>query len=328
LRHLKAQATPADLAWELILVDNASTDNTADYARQFWSGDAPAPIQILRENRPGISFARQTGVLASNYSLIAFVDDDNWLAPDWIANACAIMQAHPEAALCNGIAEAAFEGVRPAWFSSFAGNYAVSEPGWPVGDVTNTLPVPFGAGLCVRRAALDRLHAEGFQHLLSGRTTALSMAGEDTELCIALRMAGWRWRREPSLRMHHWMPNVRMTWDYCLKLAFGGGASSVCLSLYEMLEEPAPTHWRDRLRQTWPVAYYFTILSILPKWKIYIQCLLNKGAEGDPEVFAMQSLRGRLFLLRKLRGQRDSSLAAIRQAEWYRKRPLDKDPKP
>ena len=60
LSHLKVQEPPA-APWELLLIDNASTDGTADVARSYWQ-NGPAPLRIIDESRLGVRFARERGL--------------------------------------------------------------------------------------------------------------------------------------------------------------------------------------------------------------------------------------------------------------------------
>lgn len=84
LKHLLIQEVPDNLQWEVIVVDNVSTDNTAQVARSLWPDDAPAPLQVVSEPEPGLSNARKRGFMEAKYELVSFVDDENWLAPDWV----------------------------------------------------------------------------------------------------------------------------------------------------------------------------------------------------------------------------------------------------
>src|SRR6266446_6836351 len=82
LSHLKAQES-AGVAWELLIIDNASSDGTAEVAHTFWQY-APVPLRVINESRLGVRFARERGLAEAKYTFVGFVDDDNWVAPDWV----------------------------------------------------------------------------------------------------------------------------------------------------------------------------------------------------------------------------------------------------
>src|SRR5687767_957073 len=94
LAHLAAQDDPGR-PWELIVVDNASDDATATVAAANWPR-GPAPLRVVSEPRLGLAYARLRGLMAAQYTLIAYIDDDNWLDADWLRHAITTMEAHPE----------------------------------------------------------------------------------------------------------------------------------------------------------------------------------------------------------------------------------------
>ena len=93
LAHLKAQEPPG-VPWEVLLIDNASTDGSAAATRSCWQ-DGPAPLRVVSESRLGTRYARERGFLEARYSFIGFVDDDNWVARDWVRAAYEVMSSDP-----------------------------------------------------------------------------------------------------------------------------------------------------------------------------------------------------------------------------------------
>src|SRR5450432_4205638 len=87
LAALAAQKVPAGFPWEVVIVDTASSDDTAATAQRCWPSPPPAPLTIVAEPSPGLSHARLAGLRASRFPIVSLVDDDNWVAPDWIATA-------------------------------------------------------------------------------------------------------------------------------------------------------------------------------------------------------------------------------------------------
>ena len=81
--------------FELIVVDDGSTDNTADFLKQL-----PGDIRVLSQENRGPSAARNAGIAVANGEFITFLDsDDKWL-PDKLAIQIEFMHAHPEAMVC------------------------------------------------------------------------------------------------------------------------------------------------------------------------------------------------------------------------------------
>ena len=328
LAHLSAQVNPSPVPWELIIVDNASTDDTAAMAIRLWPADAPAPLRVVSELRVGVAFARLKGIAEANYPIVLFVDDDNWLDPGYLFRTAQIMDQHPEVAVTHGFGAPVFEEPPPPWFASFQSNYAISDENWPCGDVTRSMPVPFTAGMGMRKAALVRLQEQGFQPLLTGRQGTINFtAAEDTELCIALRLGGWRWWRDRELRFQHYVPKGRTNWRYCLRLARGGGASYTILDLYDLALTPEPPSFSGKLRESWQWAAKWTIERILRRPGTLLRLWAGQG-EGDRAVFSLQADIGRLTSLLQQRSKRREALSRLRSANWLVKRNPDVVPPP
>ena len=77
LSHLKSQKTN-NLNWEIIVVDNASTDDTFHVAEQMLRSSG-LQYQIVKEPIPGLINARLKGETVSQYEFLLYCDDDNWL---------------------------------------------------------------------------------------------------------------------------------------------------------------------------------------------------------------------------------------------------------
>ena len=81
LAHLAAQQISPKLAWEVIVVDNASNDGTAEVAMKAWPEDAPVKLHVVHESQLGLSNARWRGFSQARYEVVSFIDDDNWCRP-------------------------------------------------------------------------------------------------------------------------------------------------------------------------------------------------------------------------------------------------------
>ena len=226
------QHVPPGVPWEVLVVDNASHDETAAQARALWQATAAAPLRVVSEPRIGLSFARERGGREARYGIICFVDDDNWLEPDYLARAWQIIATNPSVGACGGSVSPVFEAHEPAWFRGLSRNFAVGQQANTTGDVTNRPGHLWGAGLCVRKAAWERLEAAGFQSILSDRRGRELTSGGDYELCYALRLDGWNLYYDSDLRLRHFMPAVRMRWDYLLRLSRGHGVTRMGFDPY------------------------------------------------------------------------------------------------
>src|SRR5262245_35900641 len=83
LRSLFAQKLE-DLSYEIIVVDNNSSDDTPARVESLKS-ESPVPLHYFRESRQGNAYARNAGVEQAAASIIAFLDDDCTADENWIA---------------------------------------------------------------------------------------------------------------------------------------------------------------------------------------------------------------------------------------------------
>lgn len=229
LACLARQQVPAGVDWEVILVDNASTDGTAERAQEQWDDlGAPVPLRVLREPRPGKQHAVEVGVRAVRYRYACIVDDDNRLLPNYLATGLALLEKHPRIGILGGRNTATFEAPEPEWFSDFQARYAVgpqrdwTSEGRELSEGNVGQNVLWGAGMFVRTAIWKRLQAINFQSLFSGRQGEENLtAGEDDELCYLCLFMGYEVWYSPSLQLRHYMTAGRLTTAYRDQLFYG-----------------------------------------------------------------------------------------------------------
>jgi glycosyltransferase involved in cell wall biosynthesis len=270
LEHLLRQDAPASVSWEVLVIDNASSDPTPDVARRVWPDRHPVPLRVVLEPNVGLTNARNRGIAEAKYGIVSFVDDDNWVAPEFVKTVHWLMQNRPEMGACGGRIEEVCEVEPPDWFDAFKVALAISPKdetyGW-ISEPDEFLP---GAGLSIRQTALRDILALGFSPTLSGRSGKSLLSGEDLELGAALRLAGWKLWREECLPIKHFMPAGRLTWSYMKRLHYGFGASG--FSPYEVLLFAKGSNFKQSVKTTFLWQVFFTakrgLLAILMEAKI------------------------------------------------------------
>jgi glycosyltransferase involved in cell wall biosynthesis len=116
LKHLSQQNVDLVIPWEVIVVDNNSSDNTANIALSYWNASKTnTPLRVIEEKMPGLSFARKKGIREAQYEYIIFCDDDNWLSDNYIQQAYNLMEQHHFAAAFGGQSEAVSDIPIPEW---------------------------------------------------------------------------------------------------------------------------------------------------------------------------------------------------------------------
>jgi glycosyltransferase involved in cell wall biosynthesis len=289
LRHLLRQQAGREIEWEVLAIDNGSTDETAQVARRCWPTGAPAPLRIAREETVGLSRARKRAFIEAAHEIVCFVDDDNWLCPEWVATVSKVMSAHPDVAVCGGPSVAVFEEDPPEWFERFARSYAVGPQGTERGYHVHGF---WGAGLVVRKSAWEQLYEGGFEQLLPDRVGGNLSSGGDTELCLALMRLGWKQWYEPDLRLQHYIPGDRTRWKDLRRLHRGFGAASVTLAAYRN----PPRNLKARLGDSW-------LWHLQAAWRRFFSYrrkfwrALQSPMESDREVIELEHAFGRLVEL-------------------------------
>jgi glycosyltransferase involved in cell wall biosynthesis len=313
LGHLAAQQVPASLGWEVVLVDNGSTDDTVAMALALWPRGNSAPLRVVAEPRLGLSFARKRGFAEAHGEIVCFVDDDNWVAADWASVAVDVMRRIPTAGACGGQSQAACEVPPPAWFDSHKAWFAVGEQGEQAGDVTDSRGHFWGAGLVIRRSAMARLQNRGFTAQLIGRQGGALSSGEDSELCFALRLAGWRLYYEPRLRFQHFLPSARLNWAYLRRSHRGFGRGKPVLALYQKaLQAPEIA---DAPSEHWARHAAWVLRAVLAEDR-RILWRFRSPLEANPQVLAAERRLGHLQGLLNLRGRLASIEEDLRRAAW------------
>jgi glycosyltransferase involved in cell wall biosynthesis len=312
LLHLKSQV-PSEVPWEVLLVDNASTDDTAEVARACWEG-GPVPLRVINEPHLGVRYARERGFLETNREYLAFVDDDNWLADDWVATAYQILAADSRLGAVGSVLIPACQVPSPPWFENFHSSFAVLTYSdlLQMSQPPKALPT---AGLCIRKRAWEMLVQNGFHFLLSGSVGADVQGGEDTELTLALRLSGWDLRIDPRLRLQHFMSARRLRWDYLRKLLRNYGASHVALDAYTEHSLYLPKGPRRWLSERWWYQLGKTGLK-MARHPFAAVAALSGDSEGQNEVIEVEQQFGRAAGLIRLKGRYGALRREVREAPW------------
>lgn len=235
LEYIAKQELLPDIPWEVIIVNNNSSDNTKSVAKEEWEKcGAPASLRVVDENTSGISHARIKGLKEANYELIIYCDDDNWLNSNYLSRAYNIMHENSEIGILGGRSIAVFEGEEPLWFSTFQRSFAVGVQGLYSGDVTNRGNL-WGAGMVLRRSVFLNLLASNFQFLNEGRKGSALASGEDTELCKWFILANYKLWYDEKLVFQHYLPLRRLTKAYLSELQDGFKSSFLNISKYDKL---------------------------------------------------------------------------------------------
>tara|TARA_A100000171_G_C2128571_1_gene145139 strand:+ start:174 stop:1205 length:1032 start_codon:yes stop_codon:yes gene_type:complete len=211
LRHIAEQEVPENIAWELIVVDNNSSDATQLIVSRSWPQRLQGRLKIVNEDRQGAIFARQRAIREARYEYLSFVDDDNWISQNWISEIFRLFESNPEVAIVSCPSEYAFPSEAPSHCKHVWGWLAVGSQVDTKGIIKQRPAAFWTAGCSFRLSAVDSISEENLQFCLTGRTAEKRSGGEDHELCMFLNMLGYGVFFADSISFKHAIPSARLT---------------------------------------------------------------------------------------------------------------------
>jgi glycosyltransferase involved in cell wall biosynthesis len=220
-----ATTSTETFSWEVIVIDNNSTDETAKVVQTYqanWSSQHP--LRYCFEPRQGAAFARRRAFEEANGTLVGFLDDDNIPASDWMASAYAFALAHPEAGAYGSQIHGVFEVTPPENFQRLAPFLAITQKGSkPLRYEPQKKVLPPSAGLVVRRQAW--LESVPSKLVLTGRTPTSMVTSEDLEMLSHIQAKGWEIWYNPAMQIDHKIPHWRLEREYLIPFFRGIGLS-------------------------------------------------------------------------------------------------------
>ncbi len=227
LRSVLAQH--AEVRYEVVVVDNNSTDHSRDVVGEL-SRQAPVPLRYVLEPVQGSSAARNAGAAAARGEVIAFLDDDVLAEPTWLSALADAYTRAPDAWAVGGRVTLWFSGQPPRWLDPLDALLACYLSAQDLGDGLVRIEYPRGlisANLSVRREALEQVG--GFSGQL-GRFGGRLLSGEDLELCWRIQRAGGAVYYCGAASVAHVVGPDRLTRTFFRRRAYWQGRTEAALS--------------------------------------------------------------------------------------------------
>ena len=223
LLHMQGLHIDGQFAWELVIVNNNSTDGTQLVIEEFRQS---LPIVDVFEPIQGHSQSRNRAVATASGDYLVWTDNDVLVDPNWLAAYHEAFQTYPDAAFFGGVIEPEFETPRPAWLEArwdvcqavYAARMLGTQP-----LVLDEKTLPYGANYAVR---MD-VQRQFLYDIAFGRK-ATAMIGEDEVAVLrAMAQAGHRGMWVPAARLKHFIPTNRICESYVRKYFVGQGQTNV-----------------------------------------------------------------------------------------------------
>lgn len=205
---------------ELIVIDNGSTDRTREIVETFIK-ESPIPCRYVYEPTPGLHVGRNLGAQLAQGEILAYLDDDVFVDPDWLTGIQDAFTNYPELALLGGPCIPYWEGQPPQWILDL--KYLSSDGGWVLSqlsllDLDYQDPAPcspwhvFGCNFIIRKSVLftaGGFHPDGMpEHLLRYRGDGESYISQyilDNKLLSLYH---------PACKIRHRVPEKRLSRAY------------------------------------------------------------------------------------------------------------------
>lgn len=220
LTSLYGQSSGLD-DFEVIIVDNNSTDNTKEVYAQWRHTNTNGQFTFISEMQQGASFARNTGAAIAKGEWVCFMDDDAVATTDYVKNIIKHIQDQPFIVGFGGRIIPKYIPAEPKWMSyyvsSLVGNfdYASTACAFENGKY------PLESNMIVKKSVYDQIG--GFNVNLPGVVGTLRIGGEGKELFYKIIALGHTIYYDPSICVHHVVEVKKLTSEYMYRVASGIG---------------------------------------------------------------------------------------------------------
>lgn len=221
LQHLAKQNSDHS-KWEVIIVNNNSSDNTNQIVKDFIDNHSKLNFKSFLEKKQGLTHARNRGIRESLGKIIAFLDDDAFVMKDYSDKVISFFNNHDDAIALGGKIIPIYEGKKPEWMSKFLFPLVAA---LDMGDKIKLFKgnkFPIGANMAFRAETFEKY---GLFDPKLGRKASLLEGGEEKDIFHRLKRNKEKFYYDPNVVVKHIIPEKRIEDNYIKKLAVGVGTS-------------------------------------------------------------------------------------------------------
>jgi glycosyltransferase involved in cell wall biosynthesis len=234
--------------YEVLVVDNASTDGTKEEVEHF--AQKHAFVKYIHENAPGANFARNTGWKNAQGKYIAFMDDDAVADSQWLASIVSCFESiRPQPAIVGGKVLPIWESAKPSWIE---GKLLTALSVVDYGEQPRFLKDHeyfFSVNMAFRK---ELLAAFGGFDVSLGRVGQVLTSNDEILVAKKIRKAGGQFYYDPTANVMHHISANRLTMHWFKKRYYLQGYSE-CLMWY-LVEKPSQ---KERFSKLLTHCYYF-----------------------------------------------------------------------
>lgn len=201
--------------YEVIVIDNNSSDNTKEVVEQYNS------VLYFFEPKTGLSYARNTGYEKASGEYIAYMDDDAYAVPNWCEQIIDNINKF-QFDVCGGIILPYFDSKPPFWFHEKLETLNYGKKGFvPKSRSTRGFA---GSNIIFKREHLIKY--KGFNTSLGMKGNNIGL-GEESELCYRIAQEHDKFYYDPDMKMYHYTTNKCFSLSYRFQRHFTKG---ICVS--------------------------------------------------------------------------------------------------
>lgn len=207
-------------AFEVIVVDNRSTDNTKQVVQEV-NQMTNIPIIYVYEERLGLSVARNRAIRESKGEYVLFLDDDAVASKEWISGIVSLFETDPRIGCVGGRIEPAWEVAEPTWLLPENRTlYTILDYSQEIVEMQKPA-IPFGANVAFRKSVFHSL--KPFREDL-GRVGSNLLSSEEAELIDRIR-SKYTVYYTPHAWVRHKIPRSRVSRKWLLRRIYWQGVS-------------------------------------------------------------------------------------------------------
>ncbi len=221
LQHLLQQSLDKK-DYEIIVVNNNSTDRTEAIARNFHENNPDIQYKYVIETNQGLSYGRNRGILESEGDYITFIDDDAFPDRDYLKVTVDYLDSHPEVVATGGKIHLSFEDEPPAWINQYMASLLGH---FDVGDKIKAFTpnnYPRGSNMSFRASVFEQVGS--FDPQLGRKGDKLE-GSEEKDMFNRIYRTGKKVMYLPDALVHHTVPSERTSTNFIRNQAMGTGMS-------------------------------------------------------------------------------------------------------
>lgn len=209
--------------YEILIVDNNSSDDSAVVVSKIASNHPALPLRYVFEPKQGLSNARNRGIAESHGEVLLFIDDDAYVCENYLDKLESHLAAEGGYGIFGGKITPEFLNCPPPkWLCRWSLGWV---SGLDLGNRAMPFPkgkYPFGGNSAIRRGVIEKV---GQYNPALGRNARSMAGGEEKDLYRRAVAAGEKMFYCPDLELFHLIPAERTTLEYVDRYADGIGTS-------------------------------------------------------------------------------------------------------